>query len=323
MTIQLNRMHHEGLEMRGLLFPVWAETGEPATPGFPLFSQIMQYASQLCRQKRREEMEATLLAAAGKLVQSFCPGARIALYRVSPEAARPLPACDRPIDQGVTYRLFDDGAGEATLCLDMQFSREAPDHAISLLHSLLGVYRAHLDMLHLSMTDALTGLLNRSAFESAMPPLLARDRRQGRREPAPGRRRAGDAVPADWVGLLDLDYFKSINDRFGHAGGDEVLRSLAALLRSQFRAQDSLFRIGGEEFVVVLRQSALQDAREAFERLRRTFAQQKRENGCLATLSLGATRIKLGDDLARLMVRADQALYRAKAGGRDRVVLKT
>jgi diguanylate cyclase (GGDEF)-like protein len=122
---------------------------------------------------------------------------------------------------------------------------------------------------------------------------------------------------------LDLDRFKNINDRHGHAVGDGALRHLASLLRAAVREVDRVARYGGEEFVVLLPDVSLTDAQPLAERLREQVARQGHVEGTLAlafTVSIGVAEWRPGhDDLAQLLSRADAALYRAKQGGRDRV----
>lgn len=152
-------------------------------------------------------------------------------------------------------------------------------------------------------TDMLTGLLNRRAlFE-----------RLGRGAFAPGH-----AVIA-----FDLDRFKSINDRYGHAAGDEVLRRFADALRLNTREGDLAARTGGEEFVLVLRGASLPIATSTAERIRALFAESHVETDrgrVAATASAGVALAGDGDEgFEHVLNRADDALYRAKNGGRNRV----
>jgi diguanylate cyclase (GGDEF)-like protein len=152
--------------------------------------------------------------------------------------------------------------------------------------------------------DDLTGLLNRRGFFAAAHQLVALQARK--QEPVS-------------VLMLDLDNFKSINDRFGHPLGDEVLRAFANALTNNLRAADVIGRFGGEEFVVILGGN-LADATAAAERVRRTFEAvgrvvAGREVG--ATVSIGVA--SGGIDVASLIASADAALYRAKSNGRNRV----
>jgi diguanylate cyclase (GGDEF)-like protein len=123
--------------------------------------------------------------------------------------------------------------------------------------------------------------------------------------------------------ILDIDHFKAINDNYGHATGDVVLRELARRIGAELRSRDRLGRWGGEEFVVLLPDAGIEDARAMSERVRRMVAEQPVAVGAMevpATLSIGlAVFDPIRDDASTLVARADAALYRAKAGGRNRV----
>ncbi len=153
-----------------------------------------------------------------------------------------------------------------------------------------------------AMTDPLTGLLNRRA--------LFDDRTQ--------------EVPQNTALLLmDLDHFKSINDKFGHAAGDRVLRVFAEVIFSNIRAHDVGARLGGEEFCILLSSSSPKSAASVAERIRATLegmAFQTPAGTINATVSVGvAIRTSEPETLQALLSRADSALYRAKADGRNRV----
>jgi diguanylate cyclase (GGDEF)-like protein len=130
--------------------------------------------------------------------------------------------------------------------------------------------------------------------------------------------------------FLDIDKFKRINDSLGHLAGDEVLRTVARLIKSQLRSNDVIARYGGEEFVVLLPQSALHSACEIAERIRQTIANypfKPIENHTLTvTISIGVSRLpatSVDDDriaAQKLLCTADEALYLAKESGRNRVV---
>jgi diguanylate cyclase (GGDEF)-like protein len=158
-------------------------------------------------------------------------------------------------------------------------------------------------------TDALTGLLNRRAFLEGALSLCARQANRG--------------LPVSLL-MLDLDHFKSINDRFGHATGDEVLRVFANVARSNLRGGDLVGRLGGEEFAVIVPEPVETTGRIA-ERLRIAFEAagvtiDSRVLG--ATCSIGvASSSAAVTDISALMARADAALYRAKRDGRNRVQL--
>jgi diguanylate cyclase (GGDEF)-like protein len=155
-------------------------------------------------------------------------------------------------------------------------------------------------------TDSLTGVLNRRGFFEAAAELMAGHR--------------GSPEPVS-VLAFDLDKFKSINDRFGHDGGDAVLEMFAAVARKTMRSSDVIGRLGGEEFVAMV-SGTLADAAVAAERVRTAFAAAEVEFGgqrITATVSIGIACGSPQAAVETLITRADAALYRAKANGRDRV----
>lgn len=155
-----------------------------------------------------------------------------------------------------------------------------------------------------AQTDVLTGLLNRRALFERMT--------------------EETTVRRDAVVVFDLDNFKSINDGYGHATGDEVLRRFADALRYNLRPGDIAARSGGEEFVLVLRKASLPLAASTAERIRAMLAESRVDtaNGPVwATASAGvALASEAGERFEDVLNRADVSLYRAKTGGRDRVV---
>ena len=159
----------------------------------------------------------------------------------------------------------------------------------------------------IASTDALTGLLNRRRFAEIAEHELARSRRSGH--------------PLTLV-LGDIDHFKRINDRHGHAAGDHVLQSVANLLQGGLRDYDSVARWGGEEFVVLLPDTDASTARAVVERLRETIAESHPSfEGALitVTMTLGVAQFAADENWHAIVARADQALYRGKAAGRNRV----
>jgi len=138
------------------------------------------------------------------------------------------------------------------------------------------------------------------------------------------RQRLEPAHRAVWV-IIDLDHFKAINDRHGHAAGDSVLVDLAALLRRHVRQGDSLGRCGGEEFAILVDGSTAAAAAGVVERLRQEFAAIAHPGAAgspfQATLSAGLAALRPGMTLADWREAADRALYAAKGGGRNRVAV--
>jgi diguanylate cyclase (GGDEF)-like protein len=127
--------------------------------------------------------------------------------------------------------------------------------------------------------------------------------------------------------FLDLDHFKSLNDRFGHSGGDDVLTSFVDLVNVCIRPTDFLFRIGGEEFCCLLPHTTTEQAHRVAERIRHQFEMTMVEvagTAVKATVSVGiASTDAFGYELDRLMRRADTAVYAAKRAGRNRIVIAT
>jgi diguanylate cyclase (GGDEF)-like protein len=120
--------------------------------------------------------------------------------------------------------------------------------------------------------------------------------------------------------MFDIDHFKRINDCFGHATGDEVLKKVARIARSVMRGDDVVGRIGGEEFVCLLSGLDRQRALALAERLRRAVSEGDRSDGLpVTTISLGVALLRAGDTSTSLLERADAALYEAKEAGRNQV----
>jgi len=159
-----------------------------------------------------------------------------------------------------------------------------------------------------STLDPLTGLFNRNALEQRLAELDGQPCNE-----AEGLSHA--------LLLCDLDHFKWVNDQLGHAAGDAVLQDVAYVMRAALRAGDSIYRIGGEEILVVLPGAGEADAVEIAERLRGAV-RKRRPVGVAVTVSIGLA-VSLPDvvNTDDLVARADAALYAAKAGGRDAVVV--
>ncbi len=151
----------------------------------------------------------------------------------------------------------------------------------------------------LAATDPLTGCLNRRAFLDRLHTAIAAE---------PGR---------TVVCLVDLDGFKGVNDRDGHAAGDAVLRAVTTALGAAVRETDTVARLGGDEFAVLAAVTEPGDATSLAERIREGVARVGRTVG--VTASVGLTPVRAGDDDHEVLLRADQAMYRAKAAGGDRV----
>jgi len=162
----------------------------------------------------------------------------------------------------------------------------------------------------LATRDALTGLSNRRQIVLDLDGSVKHAHRRG------------DPM---CVALVDIDHFKSVNDRFGHIVGDEVLISVAGCLAGSLRAGDHVGRFGGEEFLLVLPGTTMAQASSLVERLRvRLEALPPLPSGERpVTASFGLAAWRGDESAADLLLRADQALYRAKSAGRNRVVADT
>lgn len=171
----------------------------------------------------------------------------------------------------------------------------------------------------LATTDTLTGLANRRQVLAILEAELRRARRTGH--------------PLALL-MLDLDHFKNVNDRYGHAIGDAVLVTTAARCQAQLRGMDTCGRVGGEEFLVVLPETGIEEARGIAERLRASLGETPIDTGAESipiTISIGLAHFMPVDNADRsngeqaqaqmeaLLRQADEALYRAKSDGRDRV----
>lgn len=169
--------------------------------------------------------------------------------------------------------------------------------------------------------DTLTRLLNRKTFDDDFDRLIvaAEIAEQALREPQ-DRRDGGHAMPQPcWLGVVDIDHFKRINDTYGHLFGDEVLLRVADLMRQTFRSNDKLFRFGGEEFVIMLRNVAEDHVRGIFDRFRRAVEKHEFPRVGQVACSVGYTRIDPRLSPAELLGRADEALYFSKEHGRNQV----
>ncbi|MAQ38120.1 MULTISPECIES: GGDEF domain-containing protein [Thioclava] len=187
------------------------------------------------------------------------------------------------------------------LIILMAVSLERVDHARR---------KAERELVNRAMRDGLTGLFNREMLGRR----FAQYYTQGMRE----------QVPFTAL-MVDLDHFKQINDLGGHSLGDRVLRRTARAMRAQLRLEDTMARVGGEEFAVILPGAGLVEALEVAERLRACVAGLRFEDqygaALQVTVSIGVAEWERGEELRSLYARADGALYAAKNGGRDRVLL--
>ncbi|HKV41378.1 MAG TPA: GGDEF domain-containing protein [Blastocatellia bacterium] len=155
-----------------------------------------------------------------------------------------------------------------------------------------------------AMTDPLTGVFNRRHMESCLGDAIERNRRSG--------------TPASLL-LIDIDHFKRINDRLGHEIGDSVLKGIVAVIDNRSRKLDLLFRMGGEEFILLLSDTRAADAMNLAEDLRAAIIGSHLVDGWPVSVSIGVSDLLLGESLDSWLRRTDDALYAAKEAGRNRV----
>jgi diguanylate cyclase (GGDEF)-like protein len=163
----------------------------------------------------------------------------------------------------------------------------------------------HRRLLDQAIVDPLTGVFNRRHMERCLGDAIERQRR--------------NSAPTSLL-LIDVDRFKSINDQFGHAKGDSVLKGIVSLIEKRSRKLDLLFRIGGEEFMLLLPDTREAAAAVVAEQLRASIAESRLLDDRQLTVSIGVSELQPGESLDSWMKHADDALYAAKKAGRNRVV---
>lgn len=222
------------------------------------------------------------------------------------------------VDGGAPVRLYPVSRDEA-LAVRFCGNTDGADEG-RVIQALVRLYINFKDLLAASEQDRLTGLLNRRSFDAQLARVA--EASMGVPAPAPRSEGAADAegVLYYWLALFDVDHFKSINDRYGHLFGDEVLLLLARLLRQCFRGEDRCFRYGGEEFAAILAPTTLQGALKATERLRKLVESYAFPRVGQVTISVGCAALTPGLGAMDVIDRADRSLYDAKHGGRNRVV---
>jgi diguanylate cyclase (GGDEF)-like protein len=206
--------------------------------------------------------------------------------------------------------LEEHGAHLAALAEAAEESAQRADAARGLLeHEITQRRQLEIKLRRLATTDGLTGVLNRSEF------LASAEREMDARK---------TSEPNMVVLMIDVDHFKAINDRFGHAGGDRALTHLVTTLRAGLRQIDLLGRLGGEEFGIMLLDTPLMPAKMVAERLRARVAEVQiafADRLISMTISIGlAVQLDTDESIEQVLARADGALYQAKRSGRNQVV---
>lgn len=209
----------------------------------------------------------------------------------------------RPLNRAVGY-FRDIAQGN----LDEEIAVSGKDEigqVLGALATMQGKLKIIINELNLlASTDKMTGSWNRRRLEETVISEMDRLKRYGH--------------PLCLM-VLDIDFFKKINDRYGHGAGDFVLIELAALVRESLRSSDSLTRWGGEEFIVLCPNTTLSTASLLAERLRNAIACTSFPEVEQVTVSVGVAECEVGETFEQWFKRADEALYRAKSGGRNQV----
>jgi diguanylate cyclase (GGDEF)-like protein len=237
-------------------------------------------------------------------------------YELAIEERRSVSRADTP--QGEWRLLPLGGKNGVTGLIELHLPQVLQIETLALLQQTVRLAGNHLNLLDDAQHDTLTGLYNRKTFDRYFTQLLQwhanPDNSQGtfqRRQLRP------DSV--SWLGIIDIDHFKRINDGFGHLYGDEVLLLTARRLRQAFRFCDRLYRFGGEEFVVVLTPTDATSAQEVFERFRRDMQDAVFPQVGKVTVSIGYSRIRADATASDVLGEADEALYYAKGNGRNQL----
>ncbi len=234
-------------------------------------------------------------------------------------------SCLQSLDNGLIRLLLPVQTGEERYgvlsIVASKLSEEDRQTVVGMLRIFENIYT----IIHDSETDTLTGLLNRKTFDKRIIQILTGEKNQ---QPETANtvtrlvnneRRESGAMGSCWIGVIDIDHFKRINDGYGHLYGDEVLLLLAQLMRKSFRDSDLLFRYGGEEFVVILVATSEENAIAVLERFRHTVSGHSFAQIDKVTISIGLSQAGLGDMVSDVFDRADKALYYAKENGRDQL----
>ncbi len=185
------------------------------------------------------------------------------------------------------------GLNEFSICLVFSFDGDGASLDARLVKSFLSVYRNFVKLIDDAQTDELTGLLNRKTFDDNFRDLATLERSVHRPGLEEDRRQEADPEETQiWLGVIDIDDFKKVNDGFGHVYGDEVLILLARLLQQSFRDNDLVYRFGGEEFVVLAEVAGADRAAAAFERLKHAVAAYTLPRVGRVTTSIGVTQLR-------------------------------
>jgi diguanylate cyclase (GGDEF)-like protein len=227
-------------------------------------------------------------------------------------------ACSRKLDNDLLICYPLRGGNELRGYFVFQRDREATSVDDAIVNGVLEVFTNYYELLDTSQRDPLTGLLNRYSLETNLDRiwnlLSARHK-----DSDDGGTRRESSPQTYWLGILDIDYFKKVNDTYGHIIGDEVLIMVTRLLQSSFRHSDLLYRFGGEEFIAIIAANDLESAMLSFERARNKVEQFLFPQVGSVTISGGFCGADPSVLPQEVIHRADSSLYAAKNAGRNRI----
>lgn len=227
-------------------------------------------------------------------------------------------SCSRKVEDSliICYPVY--GNSELLGYFIFKRDREVTPVEDAIVQGVLEVFTNYVELLDTSQRDQLTGLLNRYSLETNLDRLwnLLSVRLH---EANDGNSKRIINAESYWLGVLDIDYFKKINDVYGHIIGDEVLIMITRLLQKAFRQSDLLYRYGGEEFVVIIAANDLDSATQAFERARKKIEKFLFPQVGHVTISGGFSSADPGVLPQEVINRADSSLYAAKNAGRNRI----
>ncbi|MDH5611537.1 MAG: GGDEF domain-containing protein [Gammaproteobacteria bacterium] len=221
---------------------------------------------------------------------------------------------------GHTRHLFPISEdSQAIGCLVIDTNKNLSHH-MSLIEGFAKVYENYMIVFNESERDKLTGLFNRRTFDNKLSKLFKTQRHRSLQnylpEQSPDRRIINNDDTA-WLIITDIDHFKRVNDTYGHIYGDEVILTISQIMKSCFRNSDLLFRVGGEEFVILLGASSQKIAESLIERFLKTVEEHEFSDIGTVTVSAGYARITEKDYPPAVLECADKALYYAKEHGRN------
>ncbi len=216
----------------------------------------------------------------------------------------------------IIYPIFDKR--KEIFAVLVQFTEKPHFEEQRLIYGLLKIYSNYMLLLDESQKDRLTGLLNRETLNEKILDILIKKSKTFKNENDLNIRRISTEI-SYWLAVIDIDYFKRVNDEFGHLFGDEVLILFSRFMQDIFREEDFLFRYGGEEFVAITCVFAKEDAIKIFDRLRTMMEEHDFPRIGNITISIGLVEINNQEGVKDVIENADNALYFAKEHGRNKI----